>query len=307
MSEPPKHISVMREEIVQALKPLNGGLILDLTAGAGGHSEALLEACDQSQLIAIDRDPEAVAVAQQRLERFGSRARVYHQNFGGIVQWAEQQDLRDVSAVVADLGMSSAQLDNPNRGLSFRLEGPIDMRMDTTRGETAGELIARLSQDELADLIYQLGEERRSRRVARRIKQAEAAGQLNTTTELRRAIVQAVGPQRGKGIDPATQTFQALRIAVNHELDELNALLAALPNLLMPGGRAALLSFHSLEDRMVKRAFKDNTVWRQLSKKPLQPGAQEKEQNPRSRSAKLRVGLRLSEGELATPTPWEVE
>jgi 16S rRNA (cytosine1402-N4)-methyltransferase len=156
------------------------------------------------------------------------------------------------------------------------------------------DLIVRLSQDELADVIYHFGEERRSRRVARCIKLALEAGELHTTVDLRRAVVRAVGPQRGRGIDPATLTFQALRIAVNRELDELNLLLAVLPDILVPGGVAALMSFHSLEDRRVKQAFKDRSVWRPLTKKPLQATAQEQEANPRSRSAKLRVAQRLS-------------
>jgi 16S rRNA (cytosine1402-N4)-methyltransferase len=293
-SETPVHVSVMKDEIVQALAPLNGGLLLDLTAGAGGHSEALLEVCDNSQLIAVDRDPNAVQLARRRLARFGTRAQVYHYKFGDIAQWRSELDLSGVSGVVADLGISSAQLDDAERGMSFRLEGPLDMRMDPTRGESALDLIVRLSQDELADVIYHFGEERRSRRVARCIKLALEAGELHTTVDLRRAVVRAVGPQRGRGIDPATLTFQALRIAVNRELDELNLLLAVLPDILVPGGVAALMSFHSLEDRRVKQAFKDRSVWRPLTKKPLQATAQEQEANPRSRSAKLRVAQRLS-------------
>jgi 16S rRNA (cytosine1402-N4)-methyltransferase len=285
---------VLLDEVVQALKPLDGGLLLDLTAGAGGHAEALLDACQNSQLIAVDRDPEAVQLARSRLARFGSRAQVHHLRFGDIARWAQELDLSGVLGVVADLGLSSVQLDNPVRGMSFRLEGPIDMRMDPTRGEAALDLIARLSQQQLADLIFELGEEHRSRRVARCIKQAEAGGKLSTTTDLRRAVVRAVGPHRERGIDPATRTFQALRMAVNRELDELAALLAALPNVLAPGGVAALISFHSLEDRLVKRAFQDDGIWRRLSKKPVQASTEERERNPRSRSAKLRLGQRLA-------------
>lgn len=292
--EAPVHVSVMKAEIVQALQAQNGGLLLDLTAGAGGHSEALLEACDRSQLIAVDRDPQAVALARSRLARFGSRAQVYHLAFGDVAQWMKDLDIRDVAGVVADLGISSAQLDDPTRGMSFRFEGPLDMRMDTSRGESARELIARLSQRELADLIFELGEEGRSRSVARCIKQAEMGDKLETTSDLRRAIVRALGPQRGRGIDPATRTFQALRIAVNRELDQLGAMLAALPELMATGGIAAVLSFHSLEDRLVKQAFKDDGKWRRINKKVMQPCDEEREHNPRSRSAKLRLAERLS-------------
>jgi 16S rRNA (cytosine1402-N4)-methyltransferase len=198
---------------------------------------------------------------------------------------------------LADLGVSSFQLDTADRGMSFRMQGPLDMRMDTSRGETALELITRLDQDELADVIYELGEERRSRRVARCIKQALEEGNLNDTIELRRAIVRAVGPRRIGGIDPATRTFQALRIAVNSELNEVSALLKLARTRLKPGGLLAVISFHSLEDRLVKREFQDRMSWAPLTKKPIIAGEDEQAQNPRSRSAKLRVARRLAAGE----------
>jgi 16S rRNA (cytosine1402-N4)-methyltransferase len=180
--------------------------------------------------------------------------------------------------------------------MSFRLEGPIDMRMDPTRGETALDIIERSSQDELADIIYLYGGERRSRRVARCLKQALENHQLQSTFELRKAVVRAVGPHRVGGIDPATKTFQALRIAVNRELDQLDALLEALPAIVQPGRVAAIISFHSLEDRKVKQAFLDDSRYERLFKKPAVPSSQELDENPRSRSAKLRAARLLSPG-----------
>jgi 16S rRNA (cytosine1402-N4)-methyltransferase len=198
-----------------------------------------------------------------------------------------------VDGLVADLGVSSPQLDEAERGMSFRLEGPLDMRMDPSEGETAADLIVRLSQDELADVIFHLGEERRSRRVARCIKQALDAGEVETTTDLRRAIVRAVGPRRVGGIDPSTRTFQALRLAVNRELEELSAALDAATKILKPGGVASFISFHSLEDRLVKRAFVQRQLWERLHKKPLRATDEEQAENPRSRSAKLRSARRI--------------
>jgi 16S rRNA (cytosine1402-N4)-methyltransferase len=187
--------------------------------------------------------------------------------------------------------------------MSFRADGPLDMRMDTSSGETAAELIARLSDDELADVIYKFGDERRSRRVARCIKQAEARGELATTLDLRRAIVRAVGPARVGGVDPATRTFQALRIAVNHELDELATLLDSAARALKTGGVLAVISFHSHEDRLVKNAFKDRDLWAPLTKKPVVPTDAESIANPRARSAKLRAARRIDDAEAFEESP----
>jgi 16S rRNA (cytosine1402-N4)-methyltransferase len=183
--------------------------------------------------------------------------------------------------------------------MSFRAPGPIDMRMDPSSGETALELIERLSQDDLADVIYELGDERASRRIARCIKQSLEAGELESTLDLRRAVVRAVGPRRVGGVDPATRTFQALRMKVNGEIDQLRTLLGLARERLVPGGVAAIISFHSLEDRLVKREFMDREVWERRTPKPLVPSAGEAERNPRSRSAKLRVGVRLEPEEPA--------
>jgi 16S rRNA (cytosine1402-N4)-methyltransferase len=283
------HVSVMPVEVVAALSPRRGDIFLDATAGAGGHSEALLEAASEVRVIAFDRDPLAVARSRERLARFGARAQVVHLEFAHIEGWLRERSIPAVSGLVADLGLSSPQLTEAKRGMSFRLEGPIDMRMDPTRGETARDIIERSSQDELADIIYLYGGERRSRRVARCLKQALEADKLGNTLELRKAVVRAVGPHRVGGIDPATKTFQALRIAVNRELDQLDALLEALPAIVQPGGVAAIISFHSLEDRKVKQAFLDASRFERLSKKPLVPASIELEENPRSRSAKLRA------------------
>lgn len=294
--EPPQafeHVTVMLREVVQAIAPRPQAVYLDLTAGGGGHSAGLLDAAPGARVIAIDRDLLAVAAAQERLRPYGDRVSVVHASFADVSSVLAAQGVARVDGVIADLGVSSPQLDTASRGMSFRQTGPLDMRMDTTRGETALELLERLSQDELANVIYQYGEERRSRRVARCIKQALEVGELQTTTDLRRAIVRAVGPRRVAGVDPATRTFQALRLAVNQEIGELGRVLEVLPGIVAEGGVAAFISFHSLEDRLVKRAFLDREVWQRLTKKPQVVGADEREGNPRSRSAKLRAARRV--------------
>ncbi len=291
------HATVMKTEVTEALAP-RAGIYVDVTVGGGGHSEAILEAHAESRVIALDRDQVALDAARSRLERFGDRVTFVKTPFGRVAEAVRGLGLQTVAGICADLGVSSPQLDDAARGMSFRREGPIDMRMDPSEGEeTALELIARLSDDQLADIIFQYGDERRSRRIARSVKRALGDNQLETTLDLRRAIVRAVGPVRVGGVDPATRTFQALRIAVNRELEELEHLLAALPELVEIGGVAAILSFHSLEDRLVKRAFHDKSTWSTLTKKPLVAGDEESAVNPRSRSAKLRAARRVSEEE----------
>jgi 16S rRNA (cytosine1402-N4)-methyltransferase len=290
------HVTIMPREVTEAIATSPGRVLVDATAGGGGHAEALLEALPGARLVALDRDPAAVAATRARLARFGDRATVVQANFAAIEGALASLGLGPVDGLVADLGVSSAQLDSAARGMSFRHEGPLDMRMDPTSGETALELIDRLPVDELADVIYQYGEERRSRRIARCVKRASDAGELATTLDLRRAVVRAVGPARVGGVDPATRTFQALRIAVNGELDAVAALLAAAPRAVGPGGVVALMSFHSLEDRLVKRALADRALWEPLSKKPLTARDDELAQNPRARSAKLRLARRRDGG-----------
>ena len=299
------HVSVMLGEVLAALEPTRGGVFVDATAGGAGHSAALLAASPNVRLIACDRDPLAVRTAQARLAQFGERALVVHASFDQIPARLAEAGITQIDGLLADLGLSSQQLADAERGMSFRASGPLDMRMDPSRGETALELIERLSQDELANVIYELGEERRSRRVARCIKQALEAGELSDTLELRRAVVRAVGPRRLGGVDPATRTFQALRIAVNAELDQLSALLGFAKDILAPGGVAAVISFHSLEDRLVKRAFLDRAAWQRLSNKPILAGETELAENPRARSAKLRAALRVEAEPASDPAPWQ--
>lgn len=288
------HVTVLKREVVEGLAPVAGGVYVDATLGAGGHAEAILEV-PGTRLIGVDRDRNALAIARARLARFGERVAFAHGRFAEIAGHLAAMGIEKVDGLVADLGVSSMQLDEADRGMSFRAEGPLDMRMDTSEGETALDVIDRLDDDELADLIYKLGEERRSRRVARCIKQARAAGELETTLDLRRAVVRAVGPARIGGVDPATRTFQAFRIAVNGELDELEALLQAARDVVKIGGAVAIISFHSLEDRIVKRALRDRAAWQPLTKKPIVPSDEETADNPRSRSAKLRVATRIDD------------
>jgi 16S rRNA (cytosine1402-N4)-methyltransferase len=287
------HATVLQDELVEGLVREPRGVYVDATLGAGGHTEALLARYPDVRVIGVDRDPNALRHARMRLERFGDRFASVHSTFGSLAAVLEEQGISQVDGLCADLGVSSPQLDDPRRGMSFRSDGPLDMRMDPSQGETALELLDRLAEDEVADVIFRFGDERRSRRIARSIKRALEQGELQTTLDLRRAVVRAVGPARIGGVDPATRTFQAIRIAVNDELGELEALLRVLPDVLAPGGRAAIIAFHSLEDRLVKRAFRDPTQWQACSKKPVVASEEECERNPRARSAKLRIAERM--------------
>ncbi len=292
------HVTVLREETVEALAPRSGGLYADATLGGGGHAEAILErSAPDGRVIGVDRDEAALAAARRRLARFGDRVTFVHDEFGRLRRVLGDLGVSRVDGVVADVGVSSPQLDDPARGFSFRGDGPLDMRMDRSRGETARELIARLDAEALADVIYELGEERRSRAIARSIKEAEARGELRTTGDLA-AAVHRVMRRRGR-IDPATRTFQALRIAVNRELDQLREFVEAVPELLADGAVVAVISFHSLEDRIVKRAFRDDGRLRPLTKKPLRPREEELARNPRARPAKLRAARRVPREEAA--------
>jgi 16S rRNA (cytosine1402-N4)-methyltransferase len=288
------HVTVLRDEVLRALAPRPGGTYLDVTLGGGGHSEAILEASGpDGALIGIDRDAIARAAAGARLARFEGRVRIVEARMSEARSVLDSLGISAVDGLVADLGVSSPQLDEADRGMSFRAEGPLDMRMDRTRGQTARELIDSLDEHELADVIYEFGEERASRPIARAILRARDDGKLETTTDLARAVYRVLGPpRRGGGLDPATRTFQALRIAVNEELSELDALLEAVPSLLSVGGIAAIISFHSLEDRKVKWAFRGDERVEPLTKKPIEASDQEQRENPRSRSAKLRVARR---------------
>ena len=295
---PFEHRPVLAEAVLAGLAPLAellaqhpaGGLLIDCTLGGGGHSALLLEAHPRLRLIGLDQDPSARAAAAERLAPFGDRATIVATNF------ADYSPSEPALAVLADLGVSSPQLDVAQRGFSFRHDGPLDMRMNPGAGETAAQLIERLEEGELADLIYAFGEERLSRRIARRIKQQLAEqGPFSGTAGLAYAIAGCYPPKARHGrIHPATRTFQALRIAVNDELGALDRLLQHAPDWLLPGGMLALISFHSLEDRRVKTAFLSDERLQRLTRKPLVADAAEQELNPRSRSAKLRVALRRS-------------
>lgn len=287
------HATVLKAETVSALAP-RAGVYVDATVGGGGHAEALLEASPKARVVAFDRDPSALEAARERLAAFGERATFVHGRFGDLEATLAGLGVGRVAGLCADLGVSSPQIDDPTRGMSFRSEGPLDMRMDPSDGETALELIERLDEEELANVIYRAGDERRSRRIARSIKRAQRDGELATTVDLRRAIVRAVGPMRVGGVDPATRTFQALRIVLNDELGELERLVAALPRVLERGAVAAIISFHSLEDRRVKHAFADRARWTPLTKKPVLACDAERAENPRASSAKLRAA-RLEE------------
>ena len=287
------HVPVMLEEVMAHVAPAAGGIYADVTLGGGGHAHALLErSAPDGRLIGTDRDPAALEAAGAALRAFGERV---------TLRKARIRDLRDVldalevdrlDGVVADLGVSSAQLDQQERGFSLAKDGPIDMRMDPTEGETALELIGRSDPETLANVIYRYGEEHRSRRIARSLKRAYEEGELETTGDLRRAVLRATGPKRGR-IDPSTKTFQALRIAVNEELSDLEAFLELMPSVLKRGGVVAVISFHSLEDRMVKHTFRDSDSLEPLTKRPMVATDDERDRNPRSRSAKLRAARRV--------------
>ncbi len=287
------HVPVLRDEVLRLLAPRDGGIYVDVTLGRGGHAEAILEAsAPGGRLVGIDRDETAIRETRERLARFGDRVQLVHGPFSGLRDHLASARSTQVDGLVADLGVSSPQLDTPERGFSFKSEGPLDMRMDTSTGQTARELIASLDERELADVLFQYGEERKSRPIARSIKRAEEEGRLATTLDLSRAIWRVTGPRRA-GIDPATRSFQALRIVVNAELGELESLLEALPDVLVDGGVAAIISFHSLEDRPVKHALRDDVRLEVMGKKPIEADDDEARRNPRSRSAKLRGARRL--------------
>ncbi|MGB1194426.1 MAG: 16S rRNA (cytosine(1402)-N(4))-methyltransferase RsmH [Synechococcus sp. MED-G67] len=292
MSSSFHHQPVLPQQVLEALAELpDEGVLLDATVGGGGHSSLLLDAHPGWQLIGLDQDPAARAAAAQQLERFGERVQLVASNF------AAYTPDQPVVAVLADLGVSSHQLDVPERGFSFRADGPLDMRMNTEGdGETAAALIDRLEENALADLLFHYGEERLSRRIARRLKtEGPWDDGERGTAALAYAIAGCYPPKQRHGrIHAATRSFQALRIAVNDELGVLETLLNDAPNWLEPGGRIAVISFHSLEDRLVKNRFKADERLRVISRKPLIASEQEAEANPRARSAKLRVAQRLS-------------
>jgi 16S rRNA (cytosine1402-N4)-methyltransferase len=291
------HEPVMTAETLALLAPSRGGLYVDCTVGLGGHARALLEA-GASKVLGLDRDPEALRIARARLEAFGDRVELVHADYRELGRVLDDRGVAGVAGALADLGVSSMQLDADGRGFSFRRDEPLDMRMDQSQGPTAADLLADVDEEELANLIFRHGEERFSRRIARAIVEARRAGPITTTGQLAQLVRRAV-PRRGyQRIDPATRTFQAIRIWVNRELEQLDAFLADACARLLEGARLAVITFHSLEDRIVKHAFRalaqGGIALHILTKRPIVPGETELDRNPRARSAKLRAIERVA-------------
>jgi 16S rRNA (cytosine1402-N4)-methyltransferase len=307
------HRPVLLRETIELLAAERGGLFVDCTVGLGGHSEAILQASRDAQVLGIDRDDEALELVRKRLARFGSRFGAVHADFRDITRVLAMAKVSRPRGILADLGVSSLQLDSPSRGFSFRHDAPLDMRMDASGGgETAAELLGRLSEVEIGQILFEYGEERRARRIARWIVEKKERGEpIRTTRDLAALVERAVGPGKRRRIHPATRTFQALRIAVNRELENLDRFVADVVDLLEPDGRLAIISFHSLEDRIIKR-----TLWKLsgrcqcpprlpqcmcgarktveiLTRRPIAPGEDEIAGNPRARSAKLRACRKL--------------
>jgi 16S rRNA (cytosine1402-N4)-methyltransferase len=322
------HEPVLLKKIIEWLNPDRGGTFVDCTLGLGGHTEALLAASPEPQVIALDQDTEALAIASERLAKFGSRVRFAHANFKDLAEVLSDLGIHQVQGILADLGVSSLQFDSGERGFSFASDAPLDMRMDRSQSETAADLIASLSEQELADLIFEYGEERGARKIARRLVKEREQQAITSTRQLAELVVRALNIKGYWRIHPATRTFQAFRIAVNDELNILENFIPSSISFLASGGRLAVISFHSLEDRIVKHSFqrqsgrclctdtrykfaaemqaieklKDAVICQNcgarrrvqvLTRKPVRPDSEEIARNPRSRSALLRVCERL--------------
>lgn len=291
MAGPTQHVPVLAQEVLEWLRPAGGQTFVDGTLGGGGHTRLLAEAVGSGGLIlALDRD--AAAVERAAAELRGLPVRAVHANYSDLPEVLAQLNVNAVDGILLDLGLSSDQLADPARGFSFQSTGPLDLRFDSTRGEPAWKLVERLSAEHLADLIYRYGEERYSRRIARHIVEARRAETIRTAAGLARLVRESVPRSRDERIDPATRTFQALRIAVNDELKWLEVGLRRLPDCLREGGRMAVISFHSLEDRLVKESFRGDARLTVVTRRPVRPTEREIAANPRSRSAKLRVAER---------------
>jgi 16S rRNA (cytosine1402-N4)-methyltransferase len=299
------HTPVLLQEVITALQPQSGRIYLDGTVGAGGHAAALLAASSpDGQLFGFDQDPNALALAERNLAQFGQRVHLLPMNFDQLTQAAQVYQIPRVNGILLDLGISSMHLDQAERGFSFQLDGPLDMRMNPSAGSSAADLVNHLPEDELANIIYQYGEERHSRRIARAIVKARP---IKRTVQLAQVVLRAVSRSDSTKIHPATRTFQALRIAINDELGVLERVLPQALAQLKPGGRLAVISFHSLEDRIVKQYFKQEAqdcicppeqlvctckhkaIIDIITKRPITPSLNEVIENPRARSAKLRV------------------
>ena len=292
---------MLSEAVVAFLGQPQTEVVVDCTVGLGGHAGLLLAASPRSRLLGLDVDDANLAVASERLARFGDRVRLVQASFSDLADVLAEHGEDRVGAILADLGVSSNQLADSDRGLSFEVDGPLDMRLDRRTATTAADLVNTLPEGELADLLYFQSQERGSRRIARRICQARLQGRLNSTVMLARLVVSALGSAsavRRSRIHPATRTFMALRMSVNRERESLQRLMGQVPSCLCVGGRVAILAFHSVEDRIVKDDFRTrgrSGEYRVLTKKPVVAGESERVENPRSRSAKLRVA------ELAAP------
>jgi 16S rRNA (cytosine1402-N4)-methyltransferase len=312
MTDGERHISVLKQEVVQALAPKKGEIFVDATFGAGGYSLAILAAADCT-VFAIDRDPNAIAAGRVLPEVASGRLHLLHGRFSEMEALLRSAGIKRVDGVTMDLGVSSMQIDEAARGFSFMLDGPLDMRM-SEEGETAADIVNKAGEVELADIIFQFGEERRSRAIAEAIVAARTAHEITRTSQLVDIIIGVLGYHRGMKVHPATRTFQALRIHVNREMDELDQGLRAAEKLLAPGGRIAAVSFHSLEDRRVKRFLLDRSgsnprgsrhqppeqavgpapTFELLRRGTIKPSKEETRKNPRARSARLRVAIRTN-------------
>ncbi len=293
----PQHLPVMVDEATRLLQPERGGTYVDCTVGLGGHTRALLEH-GAERVIGFDRDPQALALASRQLESYGARVHLVHADYRTLDTVLDSLGVALVAGALADLGVSSMQFDAEGRGFSFRRDEPLDMRMDQSQGQTVAERLATVDEADLADVIYQFGEERRSRRVARGIVMARERAPIETTGQLAAIVRRSLSGQSWQRIDPATRTFQALRIWVNGELERLDEFVRRAAVRLQTGGRLVVISFHSLEDRIVKHTLRalDRTdgVVRVLTGRPLAPTEAEIALNPRARSAKLRAAERLA-------------
>jgi 16S rRNA (cytosine1402-N4)-methyltransferase len=303
------HLPVLLNEVLAALSPRPGDVAVDCTAGWAGHSAALLQHVGPTgRLVCLDLDPENLSHARERLQPVGHPFSAHHMNFAGVAGILASEGLDGADCLLADLGMSSMQVDDAERGFSYRRDGPLDMRMDRSRGRTAAQLLASMQPDELAQALRELGDEEEASRIAPAVVAAAREGKLERTTGLARVVAEAVGMKNWRlrhgaarwQTHPAARTFQVLRILVNRELANLEQLLRVLPGVLRPGGRAAIISFHSGEDRMVKAAFRDGEfrgIYDAISAEPVRATYEEKGANPRSRSAKLRWARRAVKGE----------
>jgi 16S rRNA (cytosine1402-N4)-methyltransferase len=306
-----EHVPVLLRETVELLAPQRGGLFVDCTLGLGGHAGAILEAGPAARVLGIDRDPEALEIAAERLAKYAGRAELVLGNFADVAAILAGRGAEPAAGLLADFGVSSLQLERPERGFSFRRDGPLDMRMGPG-GRSAAEIVNRYPEGDLERIFKEYGEERQARRIARALVRSRHERPIHTTAELAALVERVKGrphPGRPERIDPATQVFQALRIAVNRELEAIEALLAQAANLLAPEGRLVMISYHSLEDRRVKNTLRDlargevdqvtgrprseTRVIELLTRKPIRPGPEDLRQNPRARSARLRAARRL--------------